>query len=142
MSQPDPIGNEVRRVRRERRLGPNAVCVLCGFADPRALVRLQRSFVELHHPLAVAHGPGATVPLCRNCHAIETERMRDAAIPLNGDELSTPEVLSAVLRADAVFLRAQADAFEGFAERAQRLTTQLDDQFPGWRELESGHGPE
>jgi hypothetical protein len=138
VSRPDPIGNEVRKARRERRLGPNAVCVLCGFADPAALVLVHRSLLEKHHPFAVAHVPGATVPLCRNCHALQTERMRDAAIPLTGDDLSELEVIEAVLRAHAIFLRADADALERFVDDLDLRINDLDERFPGWRELDRG----
>jgi hypothetical protein len=136
VSRPDPIGNAVRKARLERRLGPNAVCVLCGFADLAALVLVHRTFLEKHHVFAVAHVPGATVPLCRNCHAIQTERMRDAGIPLTDNDRSTLEVLEAVLRANAIFQRAQADAWESFADDTRRLIDDLDERDPGWRDLE------
>ena len=97
-----------------------------------------RSLLEKHHPFAAAHVPGATVPLCRNCHAIETERMRDAGIPLTNDDLTTLEVLEAVLRANATFQRAQADAWEGFADATRSLITELDERDRGWRDLERG----
>jgi hypothetical protein len=137
VSRPDPIGNEVRKVRRARRLG-TAVCFLCGFADPVALVRANRTLLERHHPLAIAHAPAATVPLCRNCHALETERMRDAGIPLMKDNLSDLDVIEAVLRAQSVFLRDEADAWAGFAADLRRRIDDLDCRDPKWRDLRPG----
>ena len=138
MSRPDLIGNEVRKARRERRLGPNAVCFLCGFADPAALLLVQRTSLERHHVFGVGHIPRATVPLCRNCHALLTEQMLDAAVPLAGQHLSKLEVIEAVIRARVVFLRADADASQAFADDLQLLINDLDEHLPGWRELERG----
>ena len=139
MSGPDPIGNETRRARRERRLGSNAVCLHCGRDDSAVLIRVERSLIEHHHPLGVLRASAVTVPLCRNCHVIETERMRDASIPLDPDaERSIVEVVEIVLRAAAIFLRSLADAFDQFADRLRRLIAELDRRFPGWRELEWG----
>ena len=137
MTEPDPIGNETRKARRERHLGPNSRCLLCGRDDPLTLLRVDRSLLDAHHPLGRKRMPELTVLLCRNCHAIETERMRDARIPLDEDaERSVVEVVEIVLRAAAVFLRSLADAFDQFADRLPRLIVELDRRFPGWRELE------
>jgi hypothetical protein len=137
VSEPDPIGNEVRRVQRKRRIGRDAVCVLCGFADLAALMRVRRTLLEDHHVLGAAHAPAVTVALCRNCHAIESERLRDAGIPLGSDpQRSVVEVVEIVLRGLALFLRSLADALEQFADQLQVLVAGLDRHFPGWREIE------
>jgi hypothetical protein len=104
-----------------------------------ALVRVERSLLEDHHPLGRKHGPGVTMLICRNCHAVETERMRDAGIPLDSDdERSVVEVVEIVLRAAAILFRSLAEAFEQFADRLHRLIAELDRNVPGWREVERG----
>src|SRR3989442_15856693 len=64
----DPIQNDIRRARRERRLGPGAVCLLCGETDSEVLIK--------HHILGRANDKYLIGDLCRNCHekAHEAER--------------------------------------------------------------------
>ena len=135
MSQPDPLRNEVRKARRSRRVGIDAACVLCGESNPDVLIRVGRSVLEQHHVLGAAHAPSVTVPLCRNCHAIETERMRDAGISLERDHgRAVVEVIEIVLRAQALYLRSHAEASERFAAHLREHVEMLDRGYPGWRD--------
>jgi hypothetical protein len=133
----DPIGNEARAARRERRLGDALGCVLCGYRDPAALIAEHRATLESHHVLGRAHQADLTVVLCRNCHAIQTERMRDGGVALERDpSLSVLETVVAVLRALAVFLRSLAVSLEDWATRLAALVVALDQAMPSWRTLE------
>jgi hypothetical protein len=136
VSESDPIGSEVRRARRERRLGSGAVCVLCGFVDPAALLRVGRSTLEHHHVLGRLHAEEVTVRLCRNCHALETERMRDAGIPLQlNPQRHVIETVEAILLALATFLRSLAAALERHGSDLADLVPELDRAVPGWRDV-------
>jgi hypothetical protein len=137
----DPIGNDVRRTRRARRLGESPRCVLCGYQDPDALMVVERSTLETHHVLGRANHPDLTVLLCRNCHALEGERMRDADVPLAHDRRGTVlDTVEAGLRALALFLRSLAAAIEGWATALAALAAALDRELPTWRELGQARG--
>jgi hypothetical protein len=69
----NPIQNDARRARRERRLGPDATCVHCGVTTPVALLFTRCRIVEGHHPAGEANDPTVIAPHCLNCHALESE---------------------------------------------------------------------
>ena len=48
------------------------VCVACG----------RTGRLEPHHPIGRARVPSATVPLCRPCHDVQSERQREAGVDL------------------------------------------------------------
>jgi hypothetical protein len=135
-THPDPIGNDRRRVRRLRGLPPDACCVLCGETSPPALIVAKRTLLEQHHVVGEANADGLTVPLCRNCHAVETERLRDHGVELERDRgRSLPEVILSILRALASFFRSLAESFDRWADQVADFVTALDLRCPGWREL-------
>jgi hypothetical protein len=138
LTKPDSVGSEVRKARRERRLGARAACVLCRFSDPAALHRVDRSLLERHHVLGRVHAEEVTLPLCRNCHALETERMRDAGIPLDHERRHLLETLEAVLLGLATFLRSLAAALERYGSDLAALIAQLDQGIPSWRDIGGG----
>ncbi len=100
---PDPIQNDVRKTRRLRILGPDAACGLCGQANPAALIRVNRSVLEVHHLAGEANDADLTVVLCRNCHAIHHEALRDLGVDLTRDDRPRMDLLAAVLRGLASF---------------------------------------
>ena len=72
--------DDVRRARRQRRLGPNAKCRTCGESDPAALLpadtcyacrqaQMGRSGLEKHHPAGQANDP-MTVAIPANDHRV------------------------------------------------------------------------
>ena len=63
--------------RRSRSLGPTARCLLCPQSDPRALGRYPRAILEEHHVVARLNDDELTAVLCRNCHAVLTDRQED-----------------------------------------------------------------
>ena len=70
-----PLQNDVRRARRERRLGPGAACLLCGEHAPEALIE--------HHILGKAKDKHLIGSLCKNCHAKIHEAQRTAPAHLS-----------------------------------------------------------
>ena len=114
----EPLQNDVRKTRRRRRLGANAVCILCGETAPETLRLVSRSLLEGHHVLGVSNDPNLRVPVCRNCHAKTTEAMRAAGVDLRHIPPRTIlEVIVSILRALGALIRA------------------LDSRYPQWREL-------
>lgn len=131
----DPVGNDVRKVRRARRLGPDAVCVRCGVRDPVQLIRAGRSLLEEHHVAGYVNDPALTVVVCRNCHAELSEAQRDDALDLRfrADKMSL-ERLEGVLRGLAEFFALLAESLGGWADELAGTVTRLDRDFSGWRE--------
>src|SRR5262245_49744934 len=77
---PDPVRSDARRARHLRKLGPDAACALCGVMTPEVLIVAKRTVLEAHHACGRAHDPDLTIPLCRNCHAVQTEGQRMAGV--------------------------------------------------------------
>src|SRR5260370_38406296 len=135
-AQPHPIANHRRETRRQHKLPADAACVLCGTTNPEALQLVARSLLEQHHVLGEANTPELTVPLCRNCHAVETEGLRDLGVELrHGQQRQLPEVLVSALRALGRFFSMLGQQLLAWAEELAALIGALDREHPGWREL-------
>ena len=130
--------NDARRARREQQLGPDAVCVLCGEADPHALTGVKRALIEQHHVVNRVNESTLTVPLCRNCHAKETEQLRAAGVP-NHPAPTLLERLAGILRALGLFFRSLGDACVHYADLLLDLITGLDARFRSWRTMEAAN---
>ncbi|MBA2684043.1 MAG: hypothetical protein H0U66_06105 [Gemmatimonadaceae bacterium] len=131
----DPIGIEMRRLRREEQFGACASCALCGMANIDVLTPAPRSFLESHHAVGRANDNGLTVPLCRNCHAEVTEGYRNAGVPLNLPPTFLHKLV-AVLRALGAFLAILGQRLATWAEALIRLLVRLDATVPSWRSWE------
>ena len=105
MLERDPIGNDARRAKRERTLGPDSVCLLCGYSRPEGLRFVPRRLLEAHHVLGRANDAAFTVLLCRNCHAEITDENYGHRVSM-APPVSAPARVVASLRALAVFLPA------------------------------------
>jgi hypothetical protein len=116
----DSIGNDVRKLRRARRLGRGAACVVCGETNPEQLQRAAGSLLERHHLAGRANDPQLTVVLCRNHHAQLSELQRDSGLDLHENPTRPAgERTAALLRGladlaelSAPHLRRHADALE------------------------------
>jgi hypothetical protein len=115
----DPIGDDLRKLHRSRRLGAHAACVICGEQNPPALRRVPRSLLERHHLAGRANDPGLTVVLCLNHHALLSEAQRDSGVDLRRRTPSNP-----MLRA-AAQLNGFADLFEQAAPSCRQLAHEL-----------------
>jgi hypothetical protein len=130
----DPIGEDARRARRERRLGPEAACVICGETDPAVLLRVGRSLLDQHHLGGKVNDPELTVVVCRNHHAVLTEAGRVSGIELDRRaERSSLERLEAVLRGLADLFALLVQALRGWADELRDTICRLDEGWPGWR---------
>jgi hypothetical protein len=135
MAQPDPIKNDRRRARKQLKLPADAVCVLCGETTPAVLLRVERTVLDGHHPLGEGIAPELTVPLCRNCHAVQTQAQLDVGVALRRQRRALPEVVASVLCALGVFLKALGDRLLRWGKQLNDLVSAFDRDLPGWREL-------
>jgi hypothetical protein len=134
----DPIGDDVRGLRRQRRLGGGAACVICGETVPVVLLRARRSLLEQHHIGGDANDSGLTVVVCRNHHAVLTEAGRVSGIALDRRaERSSLERLEAVLRGLADFFELLARTLRYWAVELATTVRRLDARWPDWRRVGS-----
>jgi hypothetical protein len=132
----EPLQNDLRKTRRRRKLGANAVCILCGETAPEALRLVSRSLLEGHHAVGASNDPTLKIPVCRNCHAKETEAMRAVGVDLRHIPPRTIlEVLVPILRALGAFFHDLADMLFVWADRLLTLIRALDGCCPQWRAL-------
>lgn len=133
----DPIGDDLRGLRRQRRLGPGAACVICGETNLALLRRVRRSLLEQHHLGGEANDPELTVVVCRNHHAVLTEAGRGSGIVLDRRaERSSPERLEAVLLGLADFFELLARTLRQWAVELATTVRRLDAGWPEWRREE------
>lgn len=132
--EPKSVGTQVRQARQKRRAGPNAVCVLCGIANPEQLTRVRRSLVEHHHPVGRANDDGLTVPVCLNHHAQLSEDQRTEHVPLQKPR-SILERFEAILRGLAAFFERLGQTFRAWAEQLLAFIQALDIRSPSWRAM-------
>jgi hypothetical protein len=124
---PDPIANDARKARRERRLGPDAICLTCAETDLRTLI------FDDHHIAGRANGD-VTARVCRNCHARAHEDLRDAGVNL-APPVTILDRVVAVLLAVGTFLAALGTRLVAEARVLERFIAGLDDNYLGWRTM-------
>lgn len=126
MTDPDPIGADLRRARARRGLPADAACVVCGKRDHRVL--------QAHHVAGVANDPELVVVLCRNDHHLNTLGHLDLGVTLRQDP-ATPDavLLIAVLRGLAAFFALLAEGLMAWADRQAAHVRSLDANCPAWR---------
>jgi hypothetical protein len=141
LAEPDPIGADRRRARKQAKLPPDARCLLCGISDPDVLLRAAATLLEEHHVLGQAAAPDLTAVLCRNCHAMLTGRQHDHhALPPLGRGARRDSSLERDARALvslALFVEELAPALNRIAAELFVLARQLDIAVPGWREWDA-----
>jgi hypothetical protein len=131
----DPsMSTDVRQARQQRRVGPNAACVMCGITNPEQLRLVRRTLVEQHHVLGKAHDEALMVPLCLNHHAQLTEDQRSRGVRLQ-NAATFPERLEAMLRGLAAFFERLAERFHNWADQLLAFIQGLDAGWPGWRSM-------
>ena len=86
----------------------------------------------MHHVLNRQNDADLTVPLCRNCHALVTEGIRQCNASTAAPRTILDRIV-AVLRALAAFFRQLADALLALADRLLRFMGLLDRTDPTWR---------
>lgn len=128
---PDPIRNAARQSARQRRLGPDAACALCGLAEQVPLVRRRR--LEAHHAAGQGNDAQLTVTLCLNCHATATEHQRATGLFDAVEESNVLERLVRALVSLAAFAHDIGTALSRWAEQIQALITSLDTHVQTWR---------
>lgn len=132
----DPLQDIYRQAAREQRLGPDAVCVLCGESEYPALTPANRRLLEDHHLAGKIHDKRLTVPLCRNCHAMITEGQLSEGMDLQGKEGQTLlHKVRAVLLGLGIFFMMLGEHLLDFAEQLSKFIFGLDRDCPAWRDM-------
>jgi hypothetical protein len=122
-----------RKLRHARKVlrfnGPTPACLFCGLERIEALravqfeelpERLKRKVIEQHHPDG-REVSSWIVPICLNCHAVESDAQADLPRPLRAPQTET-ERAAALLAADARFFRRWSAACQ---ERSVLLTREV-----------------
>lgn len=130
----NPIMTAVRHARRERRFDPDAACVRCGITTPETLIPAKRPFLEAHHVCGQAHDAALTVPVCRNCHAILTERQHAAGLDFHAPPTLLHQI-AAALTSFFTFLHAMCERGMQWTAALSDLIADLDTAYPAWRNL-------
>ena len=109
-----PSHNPARTARRKTELydklgSERPVCLYCSYAEPVALRRAPRKFLEAHHLVGRKDDPDLAVFVCRNCHALLHENLLDAEAHLRG-EADPVRRVTTMLRAEAVHFEMLASA--------------------------------
>lgn len=134
MVEDDPIGNDARRKRRQRRLGPDASCILCGEEELASLDEIKGKYLEDHHVCARRQDPELIVPVCANCHRQLGIGLKDLGL-----EATEPETLlhriRNILLGLASFFDDLARRLGHWAQQLQKLIRRLDEMLPEWRDV-------
>jgi hypothetical protein len=130
----DHLKVQLRRERREDRLGKNPACGLCGHSNPTALQAANRSLLEKHHIVGKAHDASLTLLVCRNCHAELAEGARDAGADMRRQPTFLHR-LAMILRALGSLFIALGEAMCRHANDLFRLIAGLDEDCAHWRRL-------
>ena len=125
---PDPIGNDLRREHRRRKLPKGAACPQCGEDDPLLL--------DVHEPGGRANDPDGSIIICRRCHPDHTAAQLDYGVELSADPTrAMPERLVSVFRGLALLFEMLAASCKYWADRLAAFIAALDANYPEWREM-------
>lgn len=130
----DPIRTGMRSSNRARRFALNASCVRCGISEPETLVPVRRAFLEAHHVCGRANDDALTVPVCRNCHAVLTERQRAAGVTFEPPPTLLHQIAAALLSLFAM-LHELCEIGMDWVAALSGLVDDLDIAYPSWRQL-------
>lgn len=135
--QPDPIGADLRRARRTRKLPAGAACALCGETNPIVLDQGKRpkSLLEVHHVAGWTNDPDLVVVLCLNCHMKATFEQLDVGIFAAGELSSQLELIPLMLRSIASFFELLVETFYRSADVIEAAIKVFDQHVPEWRML-------
>lgn len=130
MPERDPIANDARAGRRQRRDAVSAICMFCGkrfLKVPGA----RRTGTEDHHPLGRHYEPRVTWPVCPECHEKFHEVLRRLGV-----ELRKPaNVFVAALTALRTLGATLPIIGRRLLQLADELERTLDVVLPGWRKV-------
>lgn len=128
MSAPNPAANDRRQATRQRKLGPNAACAICGLRNEEALL------LHRHHVGLEGNDPVVVCVLCLNDHAIAQERLRQIGL-CEWEEIdeSPIERQLAARRGRVDFWRLLADQEERDVEEVRAFLAWLDAEGVDWR---------
>ncbi len=130
----DPMTTALRHSRRKRRFAADAACMRCGITELETLVPVRRSILEAHHACGRANDAGLTVPVCRNCHAILTERQQAVGVTFESPATLLHQIAAALTSLFA-FLHDLCERGMDWTAALSGLIEELDAAYPAWRDL-------
>ncbi len=127
MNKESSIKTDIREHKRKKHLGNDSPsCLLCGVTALECLetMKVERlrelgipsGLLEQHHVAGKAHDRNLTVPLCANCHALQTEKLRQANVSMQ-PVADTKTRIATCLRAVAIFLMDLAASHVAWAKQ-------------------------
>lgn len=125
----DPINNDSRKARRERRLGEGKSCSICGETDEAVLV------LHWHHPAGRTNMDELRIRLCLNCHARHHATMSDEGVDLEHRTTVTIDRLPDILAGNGRYLVMLGELLVELAHRVARFLAAIDRSNPDWRQL-------
>lgn len=136
------IQHTARRAKQQRRVGKDAACLFCGFAEPEGLRRVPISklnreacrIIQQHHVVGRANDPELTIPLCLNHHSLATEQLWRVGASMRpaGTLL---DKLTAILKALGAFFKQLGERLIKWASELAAFVQALDVKYPAWREM-------
>jgi len=130
----NPVKTDARRAKRERRFGKDARCAHCGTGSLECLIPVKASLVEGHHAVGRANDPDLEIPLCRNCHALATERQMQADVSLTPPKTVLHKIVEVLKSLGAFFGQLTEKCFE-WAQQLAQFIAALDARYPTWTQL-------
>jgi hypothetical protein len=123
-----PIRTARREALREKRLGKDAFCLLCGYGCLEALTQVTRRWLESkgvskdwmdrlledHHVVGEVHEPDLLITLCLNCHREVTEGVAHEGVSMH-PEKNIRKLTVLRLRACAVHFESLAVSYRNWA---------------------------
>jgi hypothetical protein len=136
MDEDEVIRAEVRRTRRQVKLGPDACCLLCGEKNPDVLRLVNRTLLDEHHVAGVGNLEELKVPVCANCHRKLHGKLSDMGLDFEKPAKRVVlEVLYYLVMGMSVFFAQSAHLLQLLGRALRALIGSLDAHFDGWREL-------
>lgn len=143
----DYVRREVRKAKRDRRLGDGDTCISCGTDQIDALRRVDLTqdqptglpatpVVGDEHPVGRHNDMGLTARFCKNCQAVYTERQRDHGVNLKKDPSRDPldKLESLLTGLGAFFLHLVESLSDTWLHKLDNIRQFLDDTYPDWRD--------
>ncbi len=141
-TEPNPLATASRAARRTRKLGPDAVCITCGIANPVVLRADGRDkpvpLIQEHHIAGWRVDNDLVAPQCLNCHAIRHEQLRQRGVDLKHPSSNPLDQLLTWLISVSEFQTCLGAQGNERALRVRELSHWLDAHAPGWQDALSG----
>jgi hypothetical protein len=141
MSHSNSAKASARAARRQREFDGQC-CLVCRITDAVMLVatprgKVPRRFLEQHHVVGQVNDADATIPLCRNHHALATAAYMEAGAEME-EQPTLLHKIEMVLRSLGAYSQIMGVSFPRWADDLAELIEGLDEEYPDWRDIDVG----